>query len=77
MPNITGTLTGTRIHRTNAAAVGAFSGLTHTGKSAGADGSTYCTNSELPFNASNSNSIYGNSDTVTPKSYTTVFLIKY
>ena len=32
---------------------------------------------QIEFNASNSNSIYGNSDTVQPYSLTTTYIIKY
>ena len=46
-----------------------------TGKLKGAGGTNNSYN--LTFDASNSNTIYGNSLTVTPLSYTTVFLIKY
>lgn len=65
LPNITGTLQSTR-RQTSSSTIttGAFEAVAGTGVGAGYDNNI--TTGNLNFNASRSNSIYGNSDTVQP-----------
>ena len=78
LPNITG---GFRPHGGNLLSVtdlsGAFSARPNGVSVTGISGRTGTGNTGANFNASKSNSIYGNSDTVTPLSLTTKIVLKY
>ena len=80
-PNITGTITakGNSSNEVFASASGAMSvgGTTANwgiGQNDGVSGKAY---GKISFNASNSSSIYGSSETVTPLSESVVFCIKH
>ena len=79
LPNITGgpsgSLVGTTIKGNNETR-GAITTFAMNGIKIGGSGTTRYLR-QIGFDASNSNTIYGNSLTVTPESCTTVFLIKY
>ena len=85
LPNITGTvsriLTGTSSQGSNVAAgTGAFSNMSAAAVSKDATASSakwWNDNRTLNFNASKSNSIYGNSTTVQPPAIQTLIIIKY
>lgn len=74
LPNITGTYKNPNLRYNGTVTSGALDATT-SNASAGNAGqlvSTYIT-----FDAHNSNTIYGNSETVTPKSLAVLLLIKY
>ena len=79
LPNITGqfTHTVTSTDWVTDRVAGAFLGSVRLSNKKNYSGSGYGSSVEANFSASNSNIIYGRSTTVTPKSYTAVFLIKY
>lgn len=78
LPNITG---GFRPHGGNALSVkdlsGAFSARPNRSSVTGISGYTGTGNTGADFNASLSNPIYDNSDTVTPLSLSTKIVLKY
>ena len=74
MPNINGTFIGLFTSVGDSNWTGAFSADKITYKRAGGEVST---GGHATFDASLSNPVYGNSDTVTPLSLTSKFYIKY
>ena len=76
LPNITGQWNATGIGL-SVSGSGCFTGPWYTvgGETYGGNGAANTTH--LPFNASNSNSIYGKSDTVQPPAFTVNYFIKY
>lgn len=72
-----GYLKGTRLNRGAFEATGAITG-SYSGATGGSDTTkNYSTNSELNFDASLSNPIYGNSETVSPLSTAVNFFLKF
>lgn len=77
MPNIVGFLDNS-IHQSGtkaAAFTGSFTASLNSSKMYGDSG--YGTAFDVTFNASNSNSTYGSSDTVTPKSVAVQWFIRF
>jgi microcystin-dependent protein len=79
LPNITGESGNRFINSNNMANAGALTGWNTQSESIGLAGGTYpnAVVGGVEFNASWSNSIYGNSNTVQPPSVTMRFIIKY
>ena len=77
LPNITGFLDNS-LHQSGTKATsftGAYTASLNSSKMYGDSG--YGTAFDVTFNASNSNGTYGSSDTVTPKSVSTQWFIKF
>lgn len=76
LPNITGTFNGHQLFDSAPYGTGAFgTGGSANRKTPGGGGDSG--QGGFNFNASRSSSIYGNSDTVQPPAWTTVFIIRY
>ena len=76
MPNITGSFNATLLHDGGAVGYGAFIAGGSDTKSTPQSGGD-ASQSGFSFDASRSNSIYGNSETITPESLSTKFFIKF
>ena len=76
LPNITGQWNATGIGL-SVSGSGCFTGPWYTGGGETYGGNGAANTTHLPFNASNSNSIYGKSDTVQPPAFTVNYFIKY
>ena len=76
LPNITGQWNATGIGLAVSGS-GCFTGPWYTGGGETYGGNGAANTTHLPFNASNSNSIYGKSDTVQPPAFTVNYFIKY
>ena len=76
LPNIIGQWNATGIGL-SVSGSGCFTGPWYTGGGETYGGNGAANTTHLPFNASNSNSIYGKSDTVQPPAFTVNYFIKY